>query len=144
VQSARGTAHGAASGALGSVGGLTNGVGGTAAGSGSGSGSVADAGALGPITGSDSASGSGSGGFSVTRGMPVLAPDGSRIGKVRQLITNGRGDIQQMLVKVGNQTALLPASNFSAAGNAVTSAMTEGQIVQLASQQQANASARKN
>ncbi len=144
AQSVRGTASGAASSALGSTRGLTSSVTGQLSGSGSASGSAQDSGALGPIAGSDSADGSASGGFSVTRGMRVLSPDGNPIGKVRQLFTNGRGEIQQMLVKVGNQTALLPASNFSAAGNAVTSAMTQGQIMQLASQQQATASAKKN
>lgn len=64
--------------------------------------------------------------------MPVLTPDGERIGKVRQLFTNGSGEVEQMLVKVDGATALLPAGNLSASGNAVMSAMTEGQIQQAA------------
>ena len=76
--------------------------------------------------------------------MPVLAPDGDRIGKVRQLFTNARGEVREMLVKVDGGTALLPASNFSAKGNAVMSAMTEGQIQQAAAQQQASGAAPKN
>lgn len=134
--SARGAASGAASGALAGTGGLTSSLTGTLSGSGSASGSGGSAGAPGPITGEGSASGAGGSGFQVTRGMPVLAPDGERIGKVRQLFTNGRGEVQQMLVKVGNSTALLPASNFSANGNALMSAMTAGQIQQAAAQQQ--------
>lgn len=139
AQSARGTAGGGASGALSSVGGLT----GTLSGSGSAAGSGGGSGALGPISGKGDASGAGQGGFQVTRGMPVLAPDGERIGKVRQLFTNGRGEVQQMLVKVGDTTALLPAGNFSASGNAVMSAMTEGQIQQAAQQQAAGSRGKK-
>lgn len=133
TQSARGTA----SGALASTGGLTSSLTGTLSGSGRASGSGAGAGSLGSASGSGTASGAGESGFQVTRGMPVLAPDGVRIGKVRQLFTNARGEVQEMLVKVGDGTALLPASNFSAKGNAVMSAMTEGQIQQAAAQRQA-------
>lgn len=143
AQSVRGTASGAASGALASTGRLSSSLTGTLLGSGSvsgsasGSGSGAGAGSLGPVTGSGSASGAGEGGFQVTRGMPVLAPDGDRIGKVHQLFTNARGEVQQVLVKVDGTTALLPAANFSASGNAVMSAMTESQIQQAAAQQRA-------
>lgn len=148
VQSARGTASGtasgtangaasgAASGLLGGAGGLTSSLTGALSGSGSASGAGAGSGSLGPVTGSGEAAGSGQGGFQVTRGMPVLAPDGERIGKVRQLFTDARGEVQQLLVKVDGQTALLPAANFSASGNAVASAMTESQIKQTAAQQQ--------
>ncbi|WP_374409881.1 hypothetical protein [Novosphingobium colocasiae] len=135
ASSARGTAGGTSGGALSMTGGLTGSLTGTLSGSGSASGSGGGTGALGPIGGDGEAGGSGQGGFQVTRGMPVLAPDGERIGKVRQLFTNGRGEIQQMLVKVGDSTALLPATNFSASGNAVMSAMTQGQIQQAAQQQ---------
>lgn len=136
AQSARGTAGGATSGVLAGVGGLTSSLTGTLSGSGSASGSGGGAGALGPVSGAGDASGAGEGGFQVTRGMPVLASDGDRIGKVRQIFTNGRGEVQQMLVKVDGATALLPATNFSASGNAVMSAMTESQIQQAAAQQQ--------
>ena len=135
AQMARGTAGDAGSGALAGVGGLTTSLTGTLSGSGSASGSGGGAGSLGAVSGAGEASGAGEGGFQVTRGMPVLAPDGERIGKVRQLFTNGRGEVQQMLVKIDDATALLPAANFSASGNAVMSAMTESQIQQAATQQ---------
>jgi hypothetical protein len=145
VQTVRGAASGAASGALSTGRGLTSSVTGTLSGSGSatGSGSGSGTGSLDTVTGSGDASGSGNGGFQVTRGMPVLAPGGERIGKVRQLFTNGRGEVQQMLVKVGDSSALLPAANFSASGNGVMSAMTESQIKQTAAQQQANSNKNK-
>jgi hypothetical protein len=145
LRSTRSTVRGTANGALGTTGRLTNGLG-SVSGSGSASGSAADDGALGPITGSGEAGGSGSGGFQVTRGMPVLAPGGARIGKVRQVFNNSSGEVQQMLVTVGNQRALLPATNFTAHGNSVLSAMTESQIQQVAARQasgqQASASTR--
>lgn len=143
AQSASGTAGGTSSGALASVGGLTSSLTGTLSASGGASGSGGGAGSLGPVGGAGNASGAGEGGFQVTRGMPVLAPDGDRIGKVRQLFTNGRGEVEQMLVKVDGATALLPASNFSASGNAVMSAMTEGQIQQAAQQQSAGSGGNK-
>jgi hypothetical protein len=143
AQSARGTAGGTGSSALTNLGGLTSSLTGTLSASGSASGSGGGAGSLGPVGGAGNANGGGDGGFQVTRGMPVLAPDGERIGKVRQLFTNGRGEIEQMLVKVDDATALLPAGNFSASGNAVMSAMTEGQIQQAAQQQDAGSGGNK-
>lgn len=143
AESAHGTAGGTASGALASVGDLTSSVTGTLSGSGSAAGSGGGAGSVGPVGGGGSANGAGEGGFQVTRGTPVLAPHGERIGKVRQIFTNGSGEIEQMLVKIDGATALLPASNFSASGNAVMSAMTEGQIQQAAQQQDAASKANK-
>lgn len=142
AQSANGAGSGAASGLLGGAGGLTSSLTGTLSGSGSASGTGGGSGSLGSVTGSGEAGGSGQGEFQVTRGMPVLAPDGERIGKVRQLFTDARGEVQQLLVKVDGQTALLPAANFSASGNAVASAMTESQIKQAAAQQQADGAPR--
>lgn len=43
--------------------------------------------------------------------------------------------MQSLLVKVDGEKALLPATNFSGSGNAVISAMGEGQIKQVAEQQ---------
>lgn len=148
VQSARGTAQGAiqrvrdtAGGASGQGQGLISGAAGTLTGSLSGSGSASGVGsaggASGPLGGSASGSGAADGGFTVTRGMPVLSPDGERIGKVRQVISNARGEAQQLLVKVDGQLATLPAANFSASGNAVMSAMGEGEIKQVGAEQEA-------
>lgn len=107
----------------------------TGSGNASGSGSANGVGET--LSGSASGSGSSSGGFTVTRGMPVLSPSGERIGKVRQVLSNARGEAQQLLVKVDGQIATLPAANFAASGNAVMSAMGEGQIKQIGSQQEA-------
>lgn len=150
VRSARGTAQSAtsdatvharnvASSAHGQGQGLISGTSGLLGGSLTGSGSASGSGSAGsasrPLSGS--ASGSGSAGFTVTRGMPVLSPDAERIGQVRQVLSNARGEAQQLLVKVDGQLATLPATNFSASGNAVMSAMGEGQIKQIGNQQEA-------
>ena len=134
VQSAGGSAQGQGQGLISGASGL---LGGSLTGSGSASGSGSAAGASGPLSGSASGSGSGDGAFSVTSGMPVLSPDGERIGRVRQVLSNAHGEAEQLLVKVDGQLATLPAANFSASGNAVMSAMSESQIKQLGSQQEA-------
>jgi len=51
------------------------------------------------------------------------------------VITDGRGEVQSLLVKVDGEQASLPAANFTGSGNAVMSAMGEGQIKQVARQQ---------
>lgn len=128
--SAQGRTEGLFSGTSGLLGGSL-----TGSGSASGSGSAGSTGR--PISGSASGSGSANGGFTVRSGMAVLSPDGERIGQVRQVLSNARGEAQQLLVKVDGQLAALPATNFSASGNAVMSAMGEGQIKQIGNQQQA-------
>ncbi|WP_162896255.1 hypothetical protein [Novosphingobium sp. THN1] len=55
------------------------------------------------------------------------------------MIADSRGRVQSLLVKVDGQKALLPAANFSGSGNAVVSAMGEGQIKRVAQQQDAAA-----
>lgn len=120
--------------AQGTAGNLVSTASGTLSGASRASGSADGSDATGGLvdSGNATASGSGStdGGFQVTRGMPVLGPDGQRIGKVQRLVTNGQGAIQQMLVKIGNHTATLPAANFTASGTAVMSAMSAAQIEQ--------------
>lgn len=116
----------------------TAGLGGSLTGSSNASG-AGSAGASGsPIDSAADASGSGAGAFTVTSGMPVLSPDGQRIGRVRRVISNSRGEAEQLLIKVDGQLAALPAANFSASGKAVTSAMSEGQIKRVGAEQEAS------
>ncbi len=67
--------------------------------------------------------------------MRVLGPDGDRLGKVRGVIADSHGQVQALLVKVDGATATLPAANFSGSGNALVSAMGEGQIKDAAASQ---------
>lgn len=69
-------------------------------------------------------------------GTTVFDTAGERIGKVRQIVTDARGTVTGILVKAGDATALLPASNFAADGSLLVSAMGEAQIESIAASQE--------
>lgn len=52
------------------------------------------------------------------------------------MVADARGRVQQLLVKVDGERALLPAGAFQVNGEALVSAMSEGQIKQIANQQE--------
>lgn len=58
--------------------------------------------------------------------MPVMLPDGSSLGKVKQIVANGRGEIEQVVVKQGNVTRALPHGMFSASGDALVVTQASG------------------
>lgn len=82
------------------------------------------------LTGSAAANGGGS--FPVSAGMPVQDAKGKLIGTVQSLRSTSRGAVQQVLVKVGDRTATLPAANFTGSGNALISAMGKGEVKKAA------------
>jgi hypothetical protein len=133
VSQARGTASGVVGNAYSTAGNLAGSASGNANGAASGSAGYAS----GALAAAGSAASSAQGAFSVQKGMNVLDTSGDKIGTVRQVIANGQGQVQQLLVKVHGAQATLPASNFSANGNgnAVISAMGQGTIRQIAQQQ---------
>ncbi|MGV3555856.1 MAG: PRC-barrel domain-containing protein [Croceibacterium sp.] len=149
ARSVRGTAQGAAQGAVGTAGGLAaagqaagnsaagyaGSIAGSAAASGHGAAGGMFSGAAGQLALAGSAAAAGNGMFAVDKGMPVLAPDGEKIGKVRQVLADSRGQVQALLVKVDGEKAVIPAAQFSGSGNAVVSAMGETTIKQIADQQ---------
>ena len=98
------------------------------AGSASGSGSGAANGSLtgSPLALAGSTAAQGEGMASVRRGMPVMNENGASLGKVRQLIADGRGEVQQVVVKQGSVTRELPANMFSASGNALVVGQASG------------------
>lgn len=108
--------------AFSSVRGTTMPAGATAAGSGAGSAS----GSLlaSPLAVAGSAAAAGDGAAMVSRGMPVTLADGSSLGKVKEVVANSRGEVEQIVVKQGNVTRSLPAGMFSASGNALVLAET--------------------
>lgn len=128
-----GQARGAAQGLVGTAGGLASGAQGAASGSLAGSGSYAS----GPLAAAGSLAAQGQGAFAVEKGTPIFAPDGDRIGRVRQVVSDARGNVQQLLVKVDGKTATIPADYFQANGSGLVSVMGEGQIKQIAQQQEA-------
>lgn len=72
-----------------------------------------------PFAVAGSAAAAGQGAAMVSRGMPVMLLDGSSLGKVKQIVANGRGEVEQVVVKQGRVTRALPAGMFAASGNAL-------------------------
>lgn len=83
--------------------------------SGEGSGSIG----AGMLAAAGSGAAAGDGAFAVTPGMPVLAPNGERFGKVRQLITDSRGRVTGVLVRARDRDVTVPAANLSGSGSAL-------------------------
>lgn len=79
-----------------------------------------------PLAVAGSSAAAGQGAATVSRGMPVMLPDGSSLGKVKQIVANGRGEIEQVAVKQGNVTRTLPAGMFSASGDALVLTQASG------------------
>ena len=75
-----------------------------------------------------SAAGDAAGTFDVKPGTQLYDLSGEKIGKVREVYADGSGRVKGLLVKSGDTTALLPASNFAASGNALVTTLSEAQI----------------
>jgi hypothetical protein len=142
VTSTRGVVSGAANagrntaGAMGQAAGSAAGsANGNTTGSANGSGNGLLSGASGQLAAAGSLAAAGNGNFEVSKGMSVLGPDGNRLGKVRGVIADAHGQVQELLIKVDGTTATLPAANFSGSGNALVSAMGESQIKDTAASQ---------
>ncbi len=108
-------------------------AGGNVAGAVTGSGSAALSGAGGnaSVMGNLALAGSGAaqgGAFPVNPGMAVTDAKGRAIGAVQSVRSNAEGAVQQVLVKVGNKVAAVPAANFSGSGNVLVSAMGQGEL----------------
>ena len=137
VRGLAGTARGTASGVVGSARGTAGSLAGSAQGSASGAGNAMFSGAAGELAAAGSAAAQGAGSFDIQPGMKLYDLKGDKIGKVREVIADGHGRVQALLVKVDGETAILPAGNFTASGNALFSAMGEGQIKHEADRQEA-------
>lgn len=103
-------------------------VSGTASGTANGAGSLGN----GTLALAGSAAASGNGSFPVSAGMPVTDARGKLIGTVQSVRSTSRGVVQQVLVKTGDKTAMLPAANFSGSGNALVSTMGKGEVKKAA------------
>ena len=75
---------------------------------------------------------SGDGAFAVTPGMPVISPQGAPVGKVRQLVSDSRGRVEQVIVEAKGRQFAVPAANLAASGNALV--MGEGSATGSTSQ----------
>lgn len=118
VGSARSTASGAAGQVLGaaSVAGALTGNG-SAMGSADGSATGSAMSNMLAVAGSGASQVEGS--FGIAPGMDVLAPSGARIGQVREIVADQRGQVQQVLVSTGGAKRLVSAGEFSSEGNAL-------------------------
>lgn len=72
-----------------------------------------------PLTVAGTAAGMASGAANVSPGMPVVTPQGAPIGKVRQIVANLRGEVEQVIVSKGGTLYSIPAGNLAASGNAL-------------------------
>lgn len=88
-----------------------------------------------PLAAVGSAAAQADGAFAIASGTPVSGPDSATLGTVSQVIADASGQVEQVQVEVDGVSALLPAGNFSASGNALVSAMSEGEVRQLAAEQ---------
>ncbi len=75
-----------------------------------------------------SAAARGTGAFPVSAGMTVTDAKGRLIGTVQSVRSSGTGAVQQVLVRVKDKTATLPAANFTGSGEALVSAMGRGEV----------------
>jgi sporulation protein YlmC with PRC-barrel domain len=100
------------------------GIGGEGSSSADGSGSASLTGPVLAVAGTAAAAGQGA--ATVMPGMPVTTPDGAMLGKVREIVADGRGQVQQVVVQQGEVTRALPAGMFSASGNALIAGQAQG------------------
>jgi hypothetical protein len=92
-----------------------------------------------PLTLAGSLAAQGQGALSVERGTSIFAPDGRLIGSVSGVVANAQGEVEQLIVTVDGARATLPSSYFQTSGSGLVSAAGEGQIKQMAEQQQVEA-----
>ena len=59
----------------------------------------------------------GNGAFAIAPGMDVLSQGGTKIGEVREIVADGNGQVRQLLVANGDGRQLIPAGNFTTAGD---------------------------
>jgi hypothetical protein len=135
VRATAGQAMGSARALAGQATGTVAGAAATAAGSASGGAWGALSGGSGQLALAGSAAAQGAGFASVAPGMGVVDSAGNAIGSVRQVVADARGRVQQVLVTTDEGTALLPAANFSAAGNLLVSGMSQGKVEKTARRQ---------
>ncbi len=77
---------------------------GNASGSGSGTAGIAAA----PLNAAGSAAAAVQGAFAVEAGMTIMSPDGARLGKVREVVADGRGQIEQIVMTAKGARSVIP------------------------------------
>lgn len=70
--------------------------------------------------------------FPVSPGMIVTDTKGRAFGTVQMVRSTARGAVENVLVRVGNKIAELPAANFTGSGSVLVSAMGKGDVKKTA------------
>lgn len=86
-----------------------------------------------------SAAGDATGSFDVKPGTQLLGLNGEKVGKVKEVFADAAGHVKGLLVKSGDTTALLPASDLAAKGEVLVTALSQAQIL-AAGEAQSNGS----
>ena len=123
ASSARGLASPALSQANASATTAAGSASGNAAGSANGASSLASS----PLAAAGSAAAAGNGAFAVKPGMMIMSPEGNPLGRVREVVADGRGQIQQVAMRAKGVTTMVPAGNLSASGDALIFAEGNGE-----------------
>jgi len=118
--------------------GSARGYAGSAAANASGAASGALSAGTGSLAAAGSAAANGAGAFDVAPGMAVTDTHGKVIGTVRELRTTSRGEVEQVVMQVGDRTATLPASNFTGSGDVLVSGKGKGEVKKTAKSQSAD------
>ncbi len=99
---------------------------GDASGEGSGSADLTSS----PLAVAGSAAATGEGAFAVEPGMMIMSPEGVPLGKVREVLANGQGQILQVVMTAKGARRVIPAGNLAASGNGLIFAQGEGSVEQ--------------
>ncbi|MDB5715870.1 MAG: hypothetical protein JWO15_3267 [Sphingomonadales bacterium] len=81
--------------------------------------------------------GNGAGSFDALPGMNVNDAKGRFIGTVSKFESTSTGRVEKVVMKVGNRTASLPASNFTGSGDVLVSTMPKKDVTTEAKKQDA-------
>lgn len=82
-----------------------------------------------------SAAANGAGSFDVKPGTQLFAMTGEKIGKVKEVVADARGQVKALVVKVKDTTATLPAADFAANGDLLVTVMSQAQVATAGAQQ---------
>ena len=122
---ARDRATGLVGQAAGTAAGAAN-AGGSASGNGSAAGQGSANGLGGMFAAAGSAAAAGEGAVAIAPGMPVVAPDGAAVGKVRQIVSDSRGRVEQVIIDARGTDLAVPAGNLAAGADALVIAQGSG------------------
>lgn len=106
----------------------TSSAAGSAQGSASGSGNGTFSGLSHNLALDGSAAADSAGSFDIKPGTSLYDLNGEKVGKVREVYADANGRVQGLLVKNGDITALLPASDFAAKGDALVTSLSQTQL----------------